>query len=172
MELATAITSAKATWEVLKTAVDARDSTKIDTATQALREKLLTMTDLAFSYVERNATLTQENASLAMQQVGLEQRIAELEKQIQENSQYALHEFPSGVLALKSAPSEGLQQKPMHYLCLACKNEGKKSVLQPNSPSITFLICQLNKHHSLRTQPPQPSTPRRQTGNHNDFERH
>ena len=163
MSLTAGISSAKATWELLRTAVDARDESKIKDATLALREQLFAMSDLAMGYVERNALLTQSNAALTLEKVGLEKVVAELEQKARENEQYVLHEFPTGTLALRYEPAVRPSQKPMHYLCLACKNEGQHTVLQPHRNLPLMLICQANKDHyiAVKVAPPAaPSPPR------------
>lgn len=162
MSLLAAIASTKNTLGLVKVAIDARDDAKIEAATLELRKQLFAMSDLAMGYVERNASLTQENAALALKQVGLEQKMAELEQRARDDEQYALHEFATGALALRYDPVVQPDNKPAHYLCLACKNEGRHTVLQPYGKSAIVLICQANKNHKIAAKADEPSNARRE----------
>lgn len=158
MDFSLGITAAKATWEALNVAVKARDEVQITAATLELRTQLFAMSDTAMGYVERNAQLTQENATLKLEQIRLEKVVAELEQQARENEQYVLHEFPTGALALRHDPAVHTSQKPMHHLCLACKSDGKHTVLQPSKNMPLMLLCQANKNHhiAVKVAPPAP----------------
>lgn len=149
MDLALGITSAKAAWETLNIAVKARDAAKIEAATFELQKELLAMTDAALVQLQKNIQLASENADLKLEQSRLKEEKARLEQRISDDEKYTLHEFATGTFALKYDPTVETTAKPMHYLCLACKNDGRKSVLQPSGKSTVVLVCQVSKEHNI-----------------------
>lgn len=103
--ISAALTSAKAAWEILSAAVNARDEARIQSATLELRERLFAMSDIAMSFIEKNAALVQENSALKLAHTALENEHAKLKDEVSDSQNYALKELETGALVLAYQPA-------------------------------------------------------------------
>jgi hypothetical protein len=145
-DLTTALAGAKATFELLAGAIRARDSMKIDDATLQLRRQLFEMSDIAMSYIEKNAALASANAQLVTANAEQAKAHAKLEAQLLENQNYSLQPMGDGAFVYKYEPPVEGPQAVAHYLCQPCKDKGMKSVLR-HEPS--RLVCVEVKEHAI-----------------------
>lgn len=138
-----AIGSLKATVDLARTAVAARDDAKIAAATQALNDRIIDVQNAALHLQEKQSTARDEIEALKDEARQLRAQIADLEKKRNDRSRYRLHEFPGQgtfVLALdESVDGAG----PAHYICQPCMdNRSQKNVLQRGSRyGSVFLKC-------------------------------
>ena len=123
MELATALSSARAALDLLQIGLKARDDAKVQEATEALRARLLDVTDRAMLFQDRNAALMEANAVQR-------DRIRDLERQVEDRARYALHELRPGAFAYALSPAHAGVGNPAHYLCQPCYDKGVKSMLR------------------------------------------
>ena len=146
MELGTAIASARATFELLRLAVLARDDAKLQAATYEMNEKLRAMSETAMAYVEKNAALVSENAELKLSNAVNLQAKADIERRLRDRENYVLHEIRTG--AFVYAPKPGVQghETPAHYLCQNCYDKGVKSVLRLSDGSIRWVCAEVFAH--------------------------
>jgi hypothetical protein len=147
MSLSIAFASAKATLELITAGAKALGDAKVQQATIDLREQLFSVSDIAMSYIERNAALVQENAALKLAKAQLESEHAEIERKLGDMEGYVLHQFRPGVFVYARGPGvDGLRQPP--YRCAACWNADKQiSVLQRSGP--VRLSCPADAMHAL-----------------------
>ena|GEM_PF-1430539 len=167
LAIGTALGAANATFEMLKTALAAKDDAQIKMATIELTTKLL---QVSIASVE----LTQKLSELQAAKTDLEREIAKLREKFVERESYVLHEISKGLFCYKFRPiADSLHAA--HYLCQPCYDKGTKSVLQfvntqdkgrtytnldgtrrstPASPEMTFCCCPECKLHtfSFKTQ--------------------
>jgi hypothetical protein len=148
MEFAAALTSAKAAFDGLKLAIDARDDAKVKALTLELRERLFAMSDIAMAYIEKNAALTEELATLKLANAANLQADAEIENKRRERESYVLHQVAPGAFVYQYKPAVGAPQGPSHYVCQPCFDAGQKSVLQTKGTS-TWLYCPTNSSHNI-----------------------
>lgn len=157
-----AFTSAKATFDLLKLAVDARDHAKAQAATLELREKLFAMSDIAMAYVEKNAALVARNAALELANAEHVRAKAELEEKIRERERYPLHELESGSFAYAYQPPGEGPHEPPHYLCQPCYGQGRKTVLRHTQGLYGWVwYCAADNRHEIAAGPQSAPPPLR-----------
>lgn len=154
MELGTMISGALATLDLVKVAAKARDEARVEAATQEIRERLVNISALALTLVEKNASLIATNAELKAANAEHKRLHLELEDTLRQRAQYELCEIQPGTFAYRSKPvKEGEPAIPPHYLCQPCYDKGTKVVLQL-APNRGFWMCPDSKDHMLRTGEP------------------
>lgn len=122
-DIAGALASARAAFDLLKVAVDARDQLKLQAAMAELQSKLMDSMSAGLAAAEKAA-------ALQAQLLGLEREKAEIERQLREREQYALHELVPGAFVYASKLVAQGNGVPLHYLCQPCFDKGVKSVLR------------------------------------------
>jgi hypothetical protein len=133
MEFVTAITALQTVVGLAKVAADARDEAKLQAALSDVMAKLVEALSSGIELATRASQLQQDNEKLV-------QRLMDREN-------YVLTEVRAGVFALRYKVAEG-DPVPTHYICQACENDGKKSVLQL-SLNGTKLECKQVAGHTL-----------------------
>lgn len=125
-----ALSSLKATYDLAKLAVAARDETKLSEITQALNERIMAVQGAALQIQERLSAARDEIDALKDEKRSLGARIAELEERKRERDRYRLAELKPANFAYAYVPDEG-DAAPAHYICQPCMDgAGKKVVLQ------------------------------------------
>ncbi len=149
-EITAAIQSAKTVFDLLKATQGLSNSTEVLTAMNDVQMKLNGAIASALASQEKQAALAE--------------RVRELETQLRENEDwktqmqyYELFEFPTRALAYR-LKSEMANATPMHYLCTACVDKKKKTILQPVSCYLHCPECKSN----IDAEVPPPSPQRRQ----------
>lgn len=130
-EISAAIQSAKALGELVKAAHGLANYNEFVTAVYEVNAKLMDATAVALASQEKQSSLVN--------------RVAELENELREIKhieadlqRYQLTRFPFGGYAYSIKP--GMENaEPSHYLCATCRDQRKKSILQPNGEA--FLRC-------------------------------
>lgn len=122
-EIAAAIQGFKLLWDKIQATKELSDSTAILVAVNDVQQKLI---------AANNAAIASQDKVLE-----LETKLREIEDWNTQIQRYELFKFPTSAFAhkLKQANDE-----PMHYLCSACVNNKKKSILQP-APDRRCLQC-------------------------------
>lgn len=133
MDFVTSLTALQTVIGLARVASEARDDFKLQAA---LNEVTLRLTDALTSGLELASRATQ-----------LQQDNEKLVKRLQDRENYVLAELKPGVFALRYKTSDG-DPVPPHYICQACENDGKNSVLQ-RSLNGTQLLCKLVAGHTL-----------------------
>jgi hypothetical protein len=167
--LTAAIATTKAAFDALSLAIKVRDEAKISAATHEMQERLRAMSDIAMSYVEKNAALVSKNATLELASAENARAHADLVERLRERERYALHEVRPGAFVYTYKPGVDGEQKPAHYLCQNCYDKGIKSVLrhQPAKRSIDArLDCSENPKHAIGMGGALPSEPPVQRGSY------
>lgn len=148
--LGSALASTKAAWELLSGAVKARDAAQIESATLELKERLVSMSDIALTFLEKNTALQESTSALKLKNTDLEQKLVKLEEKIADAAKYELRRLSTGALVLAVRPGEAAAGEPEHFLCVACQNEGRKSVLQEIRQSLhAHLACPVSDRHKV-----------------------
>ncbi|WP_257757875.1 hypothetical protein [Burkholderia glumae] len=131
MAITTAIAALKGTYELVSTAIDARDYIK-------LMELKITMLQQIASVMDESAVLRESNTTL-------KQRLSEVEsemKRLQDTNadienNYERVTLGFGATLYRSKPGVAKGNAP-EYLCANCVSEGKKRYLQPVDLHGTF----------------------------------
>jgi hypothetical protein len=132
-EITAAFQSAKAAIALIKATQGLSNSTEILTAVNDVQMKLSDAIASALAAQEKQASLAE--------------RVQELETQLREVEdwqsliqRYKLVTLSVGTFAhqLKQEMADG---EPLHYLCTACVNKKKKTILQPNPPWLHCPEC-------------------------------
>lgn len=129
-EVSAVIQSAKTAYELVKATHGLANSNEVLIAMNDVQMKLSGAIASALASQEREAALAA--------------RVRELETQLRDSEDwktqmqsYELFEFPTKTFAYKLKP-ELAKATPLHYLCAACANKKKKTMLQPN---YVYLEC-------------------------------
>ena len=112
----------KSAGETAKGLIDIRDTVKFGNAVIELQAQILAAQQGAFTAQARESALAEEVRDLKA-------RMAELETWDAEKQKYQLEQVHSGALAYVLKP-EADTGEPPHWLCAACYQHGKKSLLQ------------------------------------------
>lgn len=141
--------SGKKLYELIKATNELSNSHEILMAVSEVQQKLVDANASALASQEREATLAV--------------RVRELETQLRDSEDwktqmqsYELFEFPTKALAYKLR-ADMANTTPMHYLCTACADKKKKTILQPIA---MYLHCPECKSNIDADNPP-PSHKRR-----------
>ncbi|GAB3416774.1 hypothetical protein NX774_12095 [Massilia agilis] len=154
-----ATSSLNAAVTLVKGFVSLRDETQRLTAVNEMLAKLFEanskLNDLVIADAERAA----EYQTLLREKRELEDELGRVKAEKADFDRYELAEVAPGVLAyaLRDA-HRGLE--PMHYICPACRNNSKKSILKrtENATQIA-LVCQNSDckvHLQISTKTPRP----------------
>lgn len=122
MDISSALTGAKAAYDILATSISARDDAKIQAALTDLQRKHADLTASAMAHIEKAFKLQSDLLKAR-------EEIVSLKAQIDKKESYDLFEISIGKFCYKSNKDE----VPLHYLCQPCWDKGIKSVLHFHS---------------------------------------
>lgn len=117
-----AVGAIRASLEIARLAVNARDDAKVQTALIDANMKLLDLSTAALALSEKNNALL---ASLA----ALQREKDQIESKLEERAQYELCEVVAGSFVYARKAANGDVQ-PMPYLCQPCYDKGVKTILR------------------------------------------
>lgn len=153
MELATALSSARAALDLLQLGLNARDDAKVKAATADLNARISDITERAIGFQERNAALVEATSVQA-------RRIAELEQAAMDRERYVLHELRPGAFAYTLRHVHQGPDHPAHHLCQPCYDKGVKAMLRyrngPEWGNGTWLCPEQHGHAIEDTQSTRP----------------
>jgi len=121
-EIATTLGSLKAAFEIAKSFIGVRDATIIQSKVFELQREILSAQQSALS-------AQQAQFSLLEQIRDLEQQITDMKAWETEKERYELTEVAPRVFTYVLKPDMGSAEPP-HWICAACYQNGKKSILQ------------------------------------------
>jgi Zn finger protein HypA/HybF involved in hydrogenase expression len=156
-EITTAFQSVKTAFDLIKATKELSNSTELVTAMNDVQMKLSEAIAAALVSQEKQAGLTERVRDLETQLRAVEDWKSQIQR-------YALVQFPTGALAHQLKP-EMANGEPIHYLCTACADKKKKTILQPE---FNWLNCPECKSH-IKTQEPPPMNPRTGQGGDNSW---
>lgn len=134
MGIAEIIGGIKTTYAAATTAIEMRDTVKLDSVKADMLRQLLELYTAAFDLVESNAALAEEKRNL-------ERQITELREKADERAQYEPYEPYPGTTVMRRKQLDG-EAQPGQYVCPGClENRSIKSILQFNSRSQTIGRC-------------------------------
>jgi hypothetical protein len=141
LEFSAALSAARASLDLLKGAVAARDDAKIQAAIADMATRLTDATLAALSSAEKASSLQAQLQALQRDKEGLEAKLVE-------RSMYELHEVRPGAFVYKlKAQAQG--ENPPHYLCQHCYDKGIKSILTTRADHANSLICKGSSVHQI-----------------------
>jgi hypothetical protein len=121
-EIATTLGSLKAALDIAKSFIGVRDATVIQTKVFELQREILSAQQSALSAQQAQFSL--------LEKIGdLEKQIADMKAWETEKERYQLTEVALRVFAYALKPKMGSVEPP-HWICAACYQNGKKSILQ------------------------------------------
>lgn len=141
MDISTALTGAKAAYDILATSIAARDEAKIQAALTELQRKHTDLTASAMTHIEKAFNL---QADL----IKARDEIARLESKIDQKESYDLFEVAPGKFCYRSNKGDA----PLHHLCQPCWDRGVKSVLQTHAAGGGWpaqMVCSTDAHHNF-----------------------
>lgn len=124
MEIGAAISSLSAAFGIAKTALEARDEVKAQSAIADFNAKHVALSMAALDLVEKHNTLLRTNHDL-------EAKLADIQRKTSERDNYVLHELAPGRFVYRFKPTDG-SGDPIHDVCQLCYDQGIKSVLRLN----------------------------------------
>lgn len=144
-EINTAFQSVKTALALIKATKELYSSTELLTAMNDVHMKLSDAIASALASQEKQAGLAEQVHTLQAQLRDVEDWKSQMQR-------YELFEFPTKALAYK-LKSEMANTLPMHYLCTACADKKKKTILQPAS---SYLHCPESETHIIRHEDDPP----------------
>jgi hypothetical protein len=152
-EITAAFQSAKTAVDLIKATKELSNSNELLTAVNDVQVKLSGAIASALSSQEKQALLAE--------------RVRDLETQLRDSEdwknqmqRYKLFEFPTRALAYQLKRELANGGEPIHYLCTACVDKKKKTILQP---MLSYLHCPECKSN-IDADNPLPNTHRCSTG--------
>jgi hypothetical protein len=143
-EIAAFATAVSHAINIAKAIVDTRDETKLTSLKLEFVAALLELNTKQLSLAQGYQSVMDDNKSLKKQ-------LEAYERWEQESQRYQLHQLEPGILVYALKPEHASTQ-PAHWLCAACYDERKKSVLQRASKGSDILNCPRDLHHQLITE--------------------
>ncbi|MGL6245683.1 hypothetical protein [Pseudomonas sp.] len=143
MEITAALSSLSAAIGLVKSASDARDEAKINTAMSEVNRRYFELSMAAIELVEKCNALLCTNADIQTQ-------LSELQRKARERENYLLHEVAPGRFAYRFNPTNDTGDAP-HYVCQTCQDKDIKSVLHVTNDSMlgTTYQCLNCKDHTF-----------------------
>jgi hypothetical protein len=126
LEISAALASVKATLDLTRVALDARDDAKAKAAIGDMSNRL------SEAFVSGLA-IAEKNLALMAQVADMDQQLRELQGRMAERDKYVLHEVAPGRFVYRFEPpvkASDSRAVPTHHLCQPCFDQGKKIVLQ------------------------------------------
>lgn len=143
-EISAAVASAKTALEIAKAAHGLSNYNELVAAVSEVNAKLVDATVVTLASLEKQSSLASEISDL-------KEKLQKIENWESQMKRYSLHAFPTSALAYALQP--GMEQgQPLHYLCAACVDTGKKSTLQPNGRYLLCPVCKVNI--AIQSRPP------------------
>jgi hypothetical protein len=143
MEITGALGALSSVIGLAKTALDARDHAKAQTAVADAMTRLIDLSMSALTLMDLLASLQRANSEL-------EKELHETKLKTQERERYTLAEAAPGVYAYRSndAQQDGT---PPHYLCQPCYDKGEKVVLRRQDLHMWgwTMVCPTSDKHSF-----------------------
>src|SRR5471032_52028 len=140
-----AITAFRATIDVAKAAITARDDALIVKVIGDMNDRMLDIQSQCLALQEKQAALADSERDLKEQLRKMEEKAADFD-------QYELHQNTHGVVVYQSKVSLDPSNKPV-YLCANCMAAGIKTFLQFQSRGLrTMLFCK--EHGDIRSDIP------------------
>ena len=154
IEISDAISAFSAIIELAKTAMSARDSTKVEEALFELKVKYLSAMEGSLQLQGQIAALQGDKAALQSKLLVNKQllldtqaELDQLKDSLAERKHYALYEIEAGIFCYRYKTGADDEQTPAHYLCQPCWDSGKKSILRMFTDMI--YLCPEQDHHKL-----------------------
>ncbi len=145
-EITAAIQSLKTLYGLVRATQSLSNSTEILTAVSDVQQKLMDANAAALASQEKQAAFAEKVREL-------ETQLRDSEDWKNQMQSYELFQFPTKALAYK-LKSQLANTAPMHYLCTACADKKKKTILQPIS---TYLHCpECKSNIDAEIPPPRP----------------
>jgi microcompartment protein CcmL/EutN len=123
VSLAGALAACRATIDVAKAAIAARDDRLIEDAILDMKDRLMDVTDRALALQEKQSAQAERERQL-------EDKIRELENRNADFANYELYRTVRGGIAYRSKTQMTAGQDPI-YLCANCIAQSVKTFLQP-----------------------------------------
>lgn len=122
--IAGALTTLKTTAEITKTFSDLKTQAEISSKVIELNGFIGTVQGQLLAAQTAQGDMVQELLRLRAE-------LAETKAWADEKAKYELHQFDTGAVAFRIRPV-AIGFGPLHYVCPACLEDGKKSILQPD----------------------------------------
>jgi hypothetical protein len=141
IEIAAFTTAVSHATNIAKAIVETHDELK-------LRELKLEFATALLDVTQKQLALAQEYQAELDANKKLKQQLAAYERWEQESQRYQLHQPSIGVFvyALKQEHAAG---QPLHWICAACYDDGKKSLLQRVSKDSNAWACPRSAEHHI-----------------------
>lgn len=147
-EITGALTALRATYELARIGLDARDDAKLRTSIFDMSERL----SAAFA---AGLAMSEKNIDLMARLHDVESELRELQGRVADRENYVLHEIAPGRFVYRFKPSAETAKErgvPTHHLCQNCLDAGKKSVLRLVTGAEwepPVLACAENSGHAI-----------------------
>ena len=147
----TAVASANAAKEISKSLITLRDE-------EMIRSRVFDLTNSLMDLQQQMMQAQVEQMELVRKVTELEQRNHALQKQAALESQYELHQFPTGKFAYRQKPDQQGDQ-PEHFLCSKCFERGVKSTMHQTKGSYTSTLYCPECKEVIDFEPRRPRPP-------------
>jgi len=140
MDLTSALSALKQTFDLIKTGVEIRDDSKIKKGIADFLDKYLALQTSALEIQQQNLKLLDEKRIV-------EDKYKELENKQTERERYLLHKVTEGIFVYKYSSDD----KPEHFICQNCFDKGIKSVLRYSDDPTwgKSFTCAENTEHKI-----------------------
>lgn len=128
--ITTAVSALRATIDLAKVAIDARDDRKLAEARSAMLDRVIDVQEACMQLQAGNAALLQEKHALAQRIRDLEQQVADTLKRRDRLAQYERTKTPAGAIVYVDKDSRTAPEGAV-YACATCMENGQISPLQP-----------------------------------------
>lgn len=131
--ISAALSAARSTLDLAKSAIAARDDAKLAEVLKALNDEIIGAQNTSRDLLGQMRAADEQINSLMDRERELHKELTELKTRATERTKYRHHEMSPGVfvLARNAETLDGGTVDPAHYLCQPCMdNESKKVVLQ------------------------------------------
>lgn len=150
--ITTAVSALRATIDLAKVAIDARDDRRLAEARSAMLDRVIDVQEACMALQAGNASLLQEKHALAQRIRDLEQQVADTLKRRDRLDQYERTKTPAGAIVYVDKESRTAPEGAV-YACAACMENGQISPLQPIGRKLTCAT------HGAITFEPAPAAP-------------
>ena len=140
-EIAAFTTAVSHAINIAKAIVETRDETKLSGLKLEFSAALLELHHKQLSVAQDYQAVLDTNEAIKKQ-------LAAYERWEQESQRYQLHQLSPGILVYALKPEHASAQ-PTHWLCAACFDERKKSVLQRAGKNGDLYNCPRDEKHQI-----------------------
>lgn len=130
MEIGAAVTAIKAAIDAAKAAKDVHSQAQLDAAVSEIMDKLATAQTNLLSMIVQQHDLVEENQRLK-EELAIQ---AQFER-------YRLSKTPVGHFIYKLKEEYVSEDEPMHAVCVKCREDGRRSILQEDEYGYTCPAC-------------------------------